>query len=553
MAEIKEQNGLMTPPGGAILGGETDPKEDVVRDQMSATDRLTFFNEKSKEGGDGIFNLSRGMKTVIKELAKYGVTLLGNDGEQIGSMLAYDAQKARDTEEAEARLKRRVKSETEIRREIRDKYANIKKTRENDIKAGYNILSDPELSKSLAQYNIGKNDAVARYLGKIYREKRSLNRTHEEILRGFGQAVFQAQQAGEVPFVEEAEALPTVTLDVDAQMRKLEAQRKVDQGESSFIDRLAKNLDPTLEGEQKEAQLEATRPDTPTDPVIKDRPVDFATPTAVEMKRLIDGSNDILAAQMGSRIIRSIDGVSVAGTGKKSTELLMGVTVLIADAGYGADDKERLASDVNKIAALAESRMSKSGNKQNEFKRQLDLIVRDLSTKSSFEKAKIIQDLEGSKLGTGRTGGGTGGAIGGRNITTNPTEDFEKLIGSTIREAQETPNKSFLVEDKLSFKGAEKGELASRVVMLDEKNEKAYEVLIAMRTGANEEVIDYKPFPYEEALKMKKNKGKRNQQSVTSIYTEAKKPKVVKKTTGFSGGQMNRNRLTEFKDDFVNQ
>ena len=89
--------------------------------------------------------------------------------------------------------------------------------------------------------------------------------------------------------------------------------------------------------------------------------------------------------------------------------------------------------------------------------------------------------------------------------------------------------------------------------MLDEKNEKAYEVLIAMRTGANEEVIDYKPFPYEEALKMKKNKGKRNQQSVTSIYTEAKKPKVVKKTTGFSGGQMNRNRLTEFKDDFVNQ
>ena len=29
--------------------------------------------------------------------------------------------------------------------------------------------------------------------------------------------------------------------------------------------------------------------------------------------------------------------------------------------------------------------------------------------------------------------------------------------------------------------------------------------------------------------------------------TESKKPKVVKKTTGFSGGQMNRNRLTEFK------
>lgn len=549
MAEIKEKKGIMTPPGELIVGGQADPKEDVVRDQMSAADRLAFFNEKSKEGGDGIFNLSRGMKTVIKELAKYGVTLLGNDGEQIGSMMAYDAQREKDTEEAEARLKTKVKAETEIRREIRDKYANIKKTRENDIKAGYNILSDPELSKSLAQYNIGKNDAVARYLGKIYREKRSLNRSHEEILRGFGQAVFQAQQAGEVPFVEEAEALPTVTLDVDAQMRKLEAQRKVDQGESSFIDRLAKNLDPTLEGEQKEAQLEATRPDTPTDPVIKDRPVDFATPTAVEMKRLIDGSNDILAAQMGSRIIRSIDGVSVAGTGKKSTELLMGVTVLIADAGYGADDKERLASDVNKIAALAESRMSKSGNKQNEFKRQLDLIVRDLSTKSSFEKAKIIQDLEGSKLGTG----GTKGGIGGRNITTNPTEDFEKLIGSTIREAQETPNKSFLVEDKLSFEGAEKGELASKVVMLDEKNEKAYEVLIAMRTGANEEVIDYKPFPYEEALKMKKNKGKRNQQSVTSIYTEAKKPKVVKKTTGFSGGQMNRNRLTEFKDDFVNQ
>lgn len=548
MAEIKEQKGIMTPPGELIVGGQADPKEDVVRDQMSVADRLAFFNEKSKEGGDGIFNLSRGMKTVIKELAKYGVTLLGNDGEQIGSMMAYDAQREKDTEEAEARLKTKVKAETEIRREIRDKYANIKKTRENDIKAGYNILSDPELSKSLAQYNIGKNDAVARYLGKIYREKRSLNRTHEEILRGFGQAVFQAQQAGEVPFVEEAEALPTVTLDVDAQMRKLEAQRKVDQGESSFIDRLAKNLDPTLEGEQKEAQLEATRPDTPTDPVIKDRPVDFATPTAVEMKRLIDGSNDILAAQMGSRIIRSIDGVSVAGTGKRSTELLMGVTVLIADAGYGADDKERLASDVNKIADLARSRMSKSGDRQNEFKRQLDLIVRDLSTKSSFEKAKLIQDLEGSKVGTGGTGGTRGG-----NIPTNPTEDFEKLIGSTIREAQETPNKSFLVEDKLSFKGAREGELASKVVMLDEKNEKAYEVLIAMRTGANEEVIEYQPFPYEEALKMKKNKGKRNQQSVTSIYTESKKPKVVKKTTGFSGGQMNRNRLTEFKDDFVNQ
>ena len=549
MAEIKEQKGIMTPPGELIVGGQADPKEDVVRDQMSAADRLAFFNEKSKEGGDGIFNLSRGMKTVIKELAKYGVTLLGNDGEQIGSMMAYDAQRARDTEEAEARLKTKVKAETEIRREIRDKYANIKKTRENDIKAGYNILSDPELSKSLAQYNIGKNDAVARYLGKIYREKRPLNRTHEEILRGFGQAVFQAQQAGEVPFVEEAEALPTVTLDVDAQMRKLEAQRKVDQGESSFIDRLAKNLDPTLEGEQKEAQLEATRPDTPTDPVIKDRPVDFATPTAVEMKRLIDGSNDILAAQMGSRIIRSIDGVSVAGTGKKSTELLMGVTVLIADAGYGADDKERLASDVNKIAALARNRMSKSGNRQNEFKRQLDLIVRDLSTKSSFEKAKLIQDLEGSKLGTGGTGGGTGG----RDIPTNPTEDFEKLIGVTIKDAMKDPNKSTLVKSNLSFAGAEKGELANLHIILDDKNEKAYEVMITTRVGSGEEVINYNPFPYEEALKMKKNKGKRNLQSATSIYTESKKPKVVKKTTGFSGGQMNRNRLTEFKDDFVNQ
>ena len=74
-----------------------------------------------------------------------------------------------------------------------------------------------------------------------------------------------------------------------------------------------------------------------------------------------------------------------------------------------------------------------------------------------------IQDLEGSKVGTGGTGG-----TGGGNIPTNPTEDFEKLIGSTIREAQETPNKSFLVEDKLSFKVLE-GELASKVVMLDEK------------------------------------------------------------------------------------
>ena len=77
--------------------------------------------------------------------------------------------------------------------------------------------------------------------------------------------------------------------------------------------------------------------------------------------------------------------------------------------------------------------------------------------------------------------------------------------------------------------------------------------MITTRVGSGEEVINYNPFPYEEALKMKKNKGKRNLQSATSIYTESKKPKVVKKTTGFSGGQMNRNRLTEFKDDFVNQ
>ena len=46
MAEIKEKKGIMTPPGELIVGGQADPKEDVVRDQMSVADRLAFLMKK---------------------------------------------------------------------------------------------------------------------------------------------------------------------------------------------------------------------------------------------------------------------------------------------------------------------------------------------------------------------------------------------------------------------------------------------------------------------------------------------------------------------------
>jgi len=389
MAEIKKQNGLMAP----------ENNEDTQGDPVQRLRSQIFNQDPDKDTGP--LNLSRGMNAIVKAFAKYGMTMVGSPGEQIGAMKFEQKDYENQLELAEKLIQKEFTENADARKIIKARAATINEQNRKLRETGREVLRDPDVTLYLKKSGVDlSNPFLAQALGKRYENMRSkLSFPHETAVASLANEAYNAHKSGEVPFESEIEAISKIRVDPTDETERMLAQEQIKKPKG-FLDRFADASDPKRQTQKVRDTLRANLPPLQTPSTLEGsrKPSEvFGAVAGPDRKRLRDGASNVIAAANNARINRDITGKEDIKGGSKNVNTvkkLQAVVELIIDAGYKAGDDSQLGQDAILIGELAKSRVpEKPKNPQAQFNTEISKIATGLRGLNRFEQRSFIKEL----------------------------------------------------------------------------------------------------------------------------------------------------------------